>query len=79
VVSVGKVDDRTGDVVIDSPSVGEVRVRLLAPGNAAFVRRLGELGIPAEADAYGPGIHNWPYWQRELHRALPGIMRVLLT
>ncbi len=31
VVSVNKVDERTRDVVIDSPSVGEVRVRLLVP------------------------------------------------
>jgi S-formylglutathione hydrolase FrmB len=49
------------------------------PGNAAFVRRMGEIGIPVEVDAYGPGIHNWPYWQRELHRALPRIMRSLQT
>ena len=31
VVSVDKVNDRTRDVMIDSPSVGEVRVRLLLP------------------------------------------------
>jgi diacylglycerol O-acyltransferase / trehalose O-mycolyltransferase len=37
----------------------------------AFVRRAQALGIPVEADLYGAGVHNWPYWQRELHRALP--------
>jgi diacylglycerol O-acyltransferase/trehalose O-mycolyltransferase len=37
----------------------------------AFVRRAQALGIPVQADLYGAGVHNWPYWQRELHRALP--------
>lgn len=49
----------------------------LAPGNTAFVHRLRDLGIPATVDAYGPGTHSWPYWQRELHRVLPGIMEAL--
>ena len=38
---------------------------------SAFVRRARALGIPVRADLYGAGIHDWPYWQRELHRALP--------
>src|SRR5262249_33137515 len=59
------------------PGVGGRTERTLAAGNVDFVRRLNELGIPAEVDAYGPGTHTWPYWQRELHRALPGIMRTL--
>lgn len=33
VVSVDKINDRTRDVVIDSPSVGEARVRLLLPAD----------------------------------------------
>ena len=37
----------------------------------AFVRRAQALGVPLQADLYGAGIHDWPYWQRELHRALP--------
>jgi diacylglycerol O-acyltransferase/trehalose O-mycolyltransferase len=39
--------------------------------NVAFVHRLRSLGLPATVDLYGPGTHSWPYWQRELHRALP--------
>ena len=31
VVSVDKINDRTRDVVIDSPSVGETKVRLMLP------------------------------------------------
>jgi S-formylglutathione hydrolase FrmB len=37
----------------------------------AFVNRARARGVAVEADLYGPGSHSWPYWQRELHRALP--------
>jgi diacylglycerol O-acyltransferase / trehalose O-mycolyltransferase len=37
----------------------------------AFIRRLRADGIGARADFYGAGTHNWPYWERELGRALP--------
>jgi diacylglycerol O-acyltransferase / trehalose O-mycolyltransferase len=37
----------------------------------AFVERLRWLNIPAQVDFYGPGLHDWPYWERELKRALP--------
>jgi S-formylglutathione hydrolase FrmB len=47
-----------------------IEPRVLAESQA-FVRRLRELAIPAEVDFYGPGTHSWPYWQRELRRALP--------
>ncbi|WP_416309490.1 alpha/beta hydrolase [Saccharopolyspora sp. NFXS83] len=33
--------------------------------------RLKDLGIPVTEDFYGPGLHDWPYWERELHRAWP--------
>ena len=36
--------------------------------NTTFVDRLKALGIPATVDAYGPGTHSWPYWERKLHR-----------
>jgi S-formylglutathione hydrolase FrmB len=41
------------------------------------VERLHQLGIPVRFDNYGPGIHNWPYWQRELHRSLPLLLGAL--
>jgi diacylglycerol O-acyltransferase/trehalose O-mycolyltransferase len=37
----------------------------------AFVRRARTLGVPVHSDLYAGGTHSWPYWQRELHRALP--------
>jgi diacylglycerol O-acyltransferase/trehalose O-mycolyltransferase len=37
----------------------------------AFVAQLRRLHIPVRADLYGAGRHDWPYWQRELHRSLP--------
>lgn len=40
----------------------------------AFVRRARTLGIPVHADIYAGGAHSWPYWQRELHRALPMLL-----
>jgi diacylglycerol O-acyltransferase/trehalose O-mycolyltransferase len=49
----------------------------LYPQNRAFVERLHQLGIPVRFDNYGPGIHNWPYWQRELHRSLPLLLGAL--
>jgi diacylglycerol O-acyltransferase/trehalose O-mycolyltransferase len=39
--------------------------------NRAFARRVQQLGLDAQIDLYGPGTHNWVYWQRELHRAWP--------
>jgi S-formylglutathione hydrolase FrmB len=40
----------------------------------AFVRRARTLRIPVHADLYPGGTHSWPYWQRELRRALPMLL-----
>jgi S-formylglutathione hydrolase FrmB len=40
---------------------------------ADFVRRIGDVRIPATIDLYGSGTHTWPYWQRELHRSWPPV------
>jgi S-formylglutathione hydrolase FrmB len=76
-VSYGNGDPGPLDIAGTDSSADDQVERTLAPGNAAFVHRLSELGIPAEVDAYGSGTHSWPYWQRELHRALPHIMHAL--
>jgi diacylglycerol O-acyltransferase/trehalose O-mycolyltransferase len=49
----------------------------LAAENHAFAARLHALNIPARYDFYGPGTHNWPYWQQDLHRAWPLLQRAL--
>jgi len=49
----------------------------IAPQNRTFVARLISEGIPATVDAYGPGSHDWPYWERALHRALPMLLKAL--
>ena len=45
--------------------------------NETFVERLAELGIRARVDAYGPGTHTWPYWERSLHEAMPMLLEAL--
>jgi diacylglycerol O-acyltransferase/trehalose O-mycolyltransferase len=49
----------------------------LAAENAAFAERLHAPRISARLDFYGPGTHDWPYWQRELHRAWPMLQQAL--
>ena len=38
-----------------------------------FSERLSRLGIPASTHFY-QGTHRWPYWDRELHAALPVLL-----
>ncbi len=45
--------------------------------NVTFLARLKKLKIPVTVDAYGPGIHSWPYWERALHRSLPMILKAV--
>src|SRR3954452_4531633 len=37
----------------------------------AFAGRARALHVPLHAELYPGGTQDWPYWQRELHRALP--------
>jgi len=75
-VSVGNGQPGPLDGPTPSGQAQEVE-RILYPQNAAFVRRLHRLGVPVKVDAYGPGTHDWPYWQRELHRSLPLLLAAL--
>jgi S-formylglutathione hydrolase FrmB len=49
----------------------------IAGQNRTFVARLKALDIPATIDAYGPGSHDWPYWERSLHHAMPLLVKAL--
>jgi S-formylglutathione hydrolase FrmB len=42
-----------------------------------FHDRLLALGIPHVWEDYGPGSHDWPYWERDLRNTLPAIMATL--
>jgi S-formylglutathione hydrolase FrmB len=45
--------------------------------NRAFVAELRRLRIPVQTDFYGRGTHTWPYFERELERALPVLREAL--
>ena len=44
--------------------------------NGALHAKLDELGIAHVYDDYGPGVHDWPYWARDLQRTLRNLMTV---
>lgn len=44
--------------------------------SVSFHNRVRALGIPSTWEDYGPGGHEWPYWQRDLRRTLPTLMSV---
>jgi S-formylglutathione hydrolase FrmB len=46
-------------------------------GNLRFTDALTQADIPATVDAYGPGTHSWPYWNRELRASLPIMLAAL--
>ncbi len=45
--------------------------------NLSFVRALNAAHVAHTDRFYGPGQHIWPYWQDDLHWALPQIMQAL--
>ena len=59
---------------LDATSRSDAIERTVFRESRAFVARLQRLGIPVRADFYGPGTHAWPYWERELERALPTLL-----
>jgi diacylglycerol O-acyltransferase/trehalose O-mycolyltransferase len=67
---------RSGPLDAPDTPIDEVEA-WLAGLNETFLARLGELGITATVDAYGPGTHTWPYWERSLHRAMPLLLDAL--
>ncbi|TDC56021.1 esterase family protein [Actinomadura sp. KC345] len=38
-----------------------------------FVAAAKRAGVPVTSHLYGPGMHNWKYWRRELRRSWPAI------
>jgi S-formylglutathione hydrolase FrmB len=50
-----------------------------ASASAAFVQALGALKIPVTVYTYGNGTHSVPYWQRDLERPLPLILKAVAS
>jgi diacylglycerol O-acyltransferase / trehalose O-mycolyltransferase len=50
---------------------------IVGGGNVNFTAALADAGIPATVNAYGNGTHSWPYWERELHAALPMMLEAV--
>jgi S-formylglutathione hydrolase FrmB len=69
---------RTGNGRAGGPYGGggpsDVLERLIHAENVSFHERLTALGIPHVWDDYGPGGHDWPYWNRDLALTLPIFM-----
>ena len=45
--------------------------------NLSFTRALDAAGVLYGEDFYLGGYHGWPYWERELHWALPRIVPLI--
>ncbi len=51
--------------------------QVVGGGDQGFTAAVVDAGIPATVHAYGPGTHSWPYWERELHAALPMLLEAV--
>ena len=61
----------------DPPGVFDELEAELSLQNHAVAARFEKVGVPLRTDFYGPGTHDWPYWERELHRSLPMLLGAL--
>lgn len=52
---------------------GRIGEQLSGTMTENFVAAAKREGIPVTANLYGPGMHNWKYWKRELERSWPTI------
>ncbi|MFI7412843.1 alpha/beta hydrolase [Streptomyces sp. NPDC049627] len=61
----------------DPPGAQDDLEALLNDMNHAVADRMKAAGVRLITDFYGPGTHDWPYWERELHRSLPLLLHAL--
>jgi S-formylglutathione hydrolase FrmB len=63
---------------LDPPGTDQDRIETrINQGNERFVEKLEEAGIPVTVDFYGPGTHSWGYWDRELRKSLPLLLKAV--
>ncbi|WP_165978034.1 alpha/beta hydrolase [Actinomadura darangshiensis] len=56
---------------------GRIGEQLAGVMNTNFVAAAKRAGVPITANMYGPGMHNWSYWNRELARSWPAIAKAI--
>lgn len=69
----------SGDGVYDTKagkSADDYLEKTVSPQNLAMVEKLNKLNVPVDSHFYS-GTHSWPYWQDELHRAWPGLLKAI--
>jgi diacylglycerol O-acyltransferase/trehalose O-mycolyltransferase len=60
---------------LDKPGTGfDPNERAIEGYTMAFVDRAHAAHVRVTTDFYGPGTHDWPYWQRALHRSYDLLM-----
>lgn len=65
--------DGNSDPLAGKASANDYLEHQVRPQTQALAEKFKSLNIKADSDFYS-GIHNWPYWQIELHKALPGLL-----
>ncbi|MGW5724293.1 alpha/beta hydrolase [Amycolatopsis sp. NPDC003865] len=59
---------------------GAMLLEFLCGGQTtAMADRLRALGVPVTADLYGPGTHQWAYWQEQLHKTWARMLAVVTS
>ena len=61
----------------DADAMPDATEAWIAEMSKAFVTRLDELSVAVTVDAYGPGTHEWPYFEQALHAAMPLLLAAL--
>jgi len=71
-------DGTMGGPVGDIPDpLAYIFEQVILQMNLSFTHALDAARVPYSKDFYRGGYHGWPYWQRELHWALPQIMSII--
>lgn len=71
-------DGTRGGPAGDVPDPGGYGIeQVVKQMNDSFAQALDAADVPYASDFYQGGYHGWPYWQRELHWALPQIVALV--
>jgi S-formylglutathione hydrolase FrmB len=57
--------------------VGALAEAALPASVSKFAESLRSVGVDVTTNLYEPGTHSWPYWELELHRIWPTVMKEL--